>query len=93
MIADSLTNNNSIRSFQLVDYELEQSKSLSFLKQLQQTCTLQEVTLGVHYDASNDFKFLDVENNVQQINHIRDTKGVSSQLKVKIILGYILDFL
>ena len=49
MIADSLTNNNLIKSFQLVDYEFEQSKSLSFLKQLyilyiQQTCTLQEVT-------------------------------------------------
>ena len=58
MIADSLTNNNLIKSFQLVDYEFEQSKSLSFLKQLY---TANMYTTGsncIMMLYSNDFKVL-----------------------------------
>ena len=85
LIADSLTVNNSVKIFKYGDQYMDQTTTLKFLEQLKQAYTVEEVTLGVSDEAYRDYQFLgDVEKCVQQINHIRSTKGVSSLLKVKI---------
>ena len=89
LIADSLTVNNSVKTFKYGDYDMDQTTTIKFLEQLKQAYTVEEVTLGVSVVACyRDYQFLgDVEKCVQQINHIRSTKGVSSLLKVEIVIG------
>jgi len=86
LIANSLKLNNSVKTFNYVNMNMDQTTTLKFLEQLKQAYTVEEVTLGVKGEASSDYQFLrDVEHYVQQINHIRSTNGVSSLLKVKIV--------
>ena len=90
LIADSLTVNNSVKTFKYcdryMDQYMDQTTTIKFLEQLKQAYTVEEVTLGVSAVACYDYQFLgDVEKCVQQINHIRSTKGVSSLLKVEIV--------
>ena len=85
LIADSLTVNNSVKAFKYDD-DMDQTTTLKFLEQLKQANIVEEVTLGVSVVANDDYQFLgDVEKCVQQINHIRSTKDVSSLLKVEIV--------
>ena len=85
LIADSLTVNNSVKTFKYGDSNMDQTTTLKFLEQLKQAYTVEEVKLGVSHKDDDDYQFLgDVEKCVQQINHIRSTKGVSSLLKVEI---------
>ena len=86
LIADSLTVNNSVKTFKYGDKYMDQTTTIKFLEQLKQANTVEEVILGVSFGAYRDYQFLgDVEKCVQQINHIRSTKGVSSLLKVEIV--------
>jgi len=85
-IADFLTHESSVKIFKYGDEFMNQVTAINFLEQLKQAYTVEEVTLGVSVEANNDYQFLgDVEKCVQQINHVRTTKGVSSLLKVEII--------
>ena len=87
LIADSLTVNNSVKTFTYGNQYMDQTTTLKFLEQLKQANIVEEVTLGVSVVANDDYQFLgDVEKCVQQINHIRNTKDVSSILKVEIVL-------
>ena len=85
LIADSFAVNNSVKTFKYGDEYMDQATTLNFLEQLKQAYTVEEVTLGVSDEAVSDYQFIgDVEKCVQQINHIRSTKGMSSLLKVEI---------
>ena len=88
LIADSLTVNTSVRQFNYDNGYMDLTKTLKFLEHLKQAYTVEEVTLGVSHEAYYyDYQFLrDVEKCVQQINHIRSTRSVSSLLKVEIII-------
>ena len=89
LIADSLTVNSSVKEFNYSNEHMDQAATLKFLEKLKQAFTVEEVTLGVSYQAYSDYQFLrDLEKCVQQINHIRNTRGVSSLLKVKIVNCY-----
>lgn len=85
LLADSLTVNSSVKKFKYVDWNNDQATIQKFLEQLKQSCAVEEVILSVSSEAYNDYRFLgDVEKCVQQINHIRTEKGVSSLLHVEI---------
>jgi len=87
LIADSLIFNNSVKTFKYANEYTDQTTTINFLEQLKQAYTVEEVTLGVSARVNNNFQFLgDVENCVQQINHIRSTMGVPSLLKVNIVI-------
>ena len=86
LIADSLTVNNSVKTFKYGDRYMDQTTILKFLERLKQAYRVEEVTLGASNEAFYDYQFLgDVEKYVQQINHIRSTKGVSCLLKLEIV--------
>jgi len=85
LIADYLIIKNSVKTLKYGDGYLDQTTTLNFLEQLKQAYTVEEVTLRVSVKANNDYQFLgDVEKFVQEINHIRSTKGMSSLLKAEI---------
>ena len=86
LIADSLTVNTSVRQFKYGDQDMDQATTLKFVDRLKQAYTVEEVTLGVSNKIYRDYQFLgDVERCVQQINHIRSTKGESSLIKIEIV--------
>jgi len=81
--------NNSVKTFKYHDQFMDQTTTMKCLEHLEQANTVEEVTLGVLAKYTYDYQFLgDVEKCVQQINHIRSTKGVSSLLKVEIVGCY-----
>ena len=87
LIADTLTVNNSVKTFKYGDSDMDQTTTLKLLERLKQAFTVEEVTLGVSREAYEDDQFLgDMEKFVQQINHIRSTKGASSLMKVEIVV-------
>ena len=91
-IADSLTVSNSVKMFTYHNEHMDQTTTLKFLEKLKQSYTVEEVTLGVPRQAYGDYQFLgNVEKCVQQINHIRSTKAVSSLLKVEIVGWFMID--
>ena len=84
-VAHSLIVNTSVRQFTFEDNDMGQKPTLKFLEQLKQACTVEEITLRVSCKVYYNYQFLgDVEKCVQQINHIRSTRGVSRLLKVEI---------
>ena len=85
LIADSLTVNTSVRQFNYDNGYMDLTKTLNFLEHLKQAYTVEKVTLRVLYEAYYNQFLGDVEKCVQQINHIRSTKGVANLLKVAIL--------
>ena len=87
LLADSLTVNNSVKVLKYYDESVEQATMLKFLEQLKQANTIEEITFGVSSEVEEDDQFKqNVEMIVQQINQIRSTRGVSSQLKVTVVI-------
>jgi len=86
LLANSLTINNSIRSFQLADICLDLETILSFLEHLEMADTVEEITLKIMYTSDYHF-FEDVDKRVQKINCIREANNVDCQIKVYLYTG------
>ena len=88
LLADLLTVNTSIKEMVIcppIEKGLEQSLVLKFLKQFGHNYTLELLTLRVASKESNEYQFIrDVEILVEDVNSIRQSHGVTTQLRVKL---------
>ena len=82
-LANSLTVNKSVKILKYCDRQMERATILEFLEQLKQADTLQELYFAI-VDNGDDQFIHNVEKIVQQINHVRSSRGVTSVFKVNI---------
>jgi len=86
MLTDSLSVNTSVRQFKYGGCYMDQTTTLIFLEKVKQAYTVEKIIVGVSARAYYDYQFSrDVEKKVQQINHTRSTRGMSSLLNVDIV--------